>query len=364
MFQTLNHKLKNQRDRDMETISPELFRLYFEESNDAILLIDGSSWKLLAANRFAQKLFGVSEEDYNKATFPQFRRIIKLAKKDNTESVFTELTLDTKDFGEVRVDVFAKIINWNGKQIIVATCRNVADHYFMSEKLVQTDKLVLLGQISASLVHEIRNPLAAINLNLQLMNRAIGDNKELLSYINSALQGVERISKLIDVTLGFSRQSPSQIEKVNVNAIVVNTVDLMNHLMKKKEISIGFNLKNDLPPITADAKHIQQILINLISNSIDAIEGNGKITLSTFLEESPEFKEKYVCISVEDTGVGIPEEDLDKIFNPFFTKKPNGTGLGMAITQKLLYKYNGAIIVSSKVGEGTKIVVKFPCSEN
>lgn len=218
----------------MVTIPTEIFRLYFEESNDAILLIDGSNWKLLAANKFAQKLFGLSEDDVSKTTFPQFKRIIKLARRDNTESVFTELTLDTKDFGEVRVDIYAKLIEWDGKQIIVATCRNVADHYFMSEKLVQTDKLVLLGQISASLVHEIRNPLAAINLNLQLMNRAVGDNKELQSYISSALQGVERISKLIDVTLGFSRQSTPQIEEINLNAIVINTVDLMNHLMKKK----------------------------------------------------------------------------------------------------------------------------------
>jgi PAS domain S-box-containing protein len=351
---------KNQRDRNMVTIPTEIFRLYFEESNDAILLIDGSNWKLLAANKFAQKLFGLSEEDVSKTTFPQFKRIIKLARRDNTESVFTELTLDTKDFGEVRVDIYAKLIEWDGKQIIVATCRNVADHYFMSEKLVQTDKLVLLGQISASLVHEIRNPLAAINLNLQLMNRSVGDNKELQSYISSALQGVERISKLIDVTLGFSRQSTPQIEEINLNSIVINTVDLMNHLMKKKEISITFDLKKDIPPISADPKHIQQILINLISNSIDAIEGNGKIILKTFLEESAEFKEKFVCISVEDNGVGIPEEDLDKIFNPFFTKKPNGTGLGMAITQKLLYKYNGTIIVSSKPRQGTKIIIKFP----
>lgn len=119
-------------------------------------------------------------------------------------------------------------------------------------------------------------------------------------------------------------------------------------------------MKKDIPPISADPKHIQQILINLISNSIDAVEGNGKIILKTFLEESAEIKEKFVCISVEDNGVGIPEEDLDKIFNPFFTKKPNGTGLGMAITQKLLYKYNGTIIVSSKPGQGTKIIIKFP----
>lgn len=348
----------------MKEITPELYRLYFEEANDAILLVDGENWRLLAANRYAQRLLGIKEETINEISFPQFKRLIKLARKENTESVFSELTLDTQEFGEILVDVFAKVIDWEGRRIVVATCRNITDQYLMSEKLVQTDKLVLLGQISASLVHEIRNPLAAINLNLQLLNRAVGDNKELFSYINSALQGVERISKLIDVTLGFSRQTEPQIESVNLNNIVVNTVDLLNHLLKKKEISISFNLKNDLPLIRADSKHIQQILINLVSNSIDAIESKGRIILSTFIEEYPDQNSKFVCFSVEDNGIGIPEEDLDKIFNPFFTKKPNGTGLGMAITQKLLYKYQGSILVRSEVGIGTNIIVKFPCLQN
>ncbi len=348
----------------MELSDFELYRLYFEEANDAILLVDGESWNLLAANRFAQKLLGLSKEDIGEISFPQFKRIIKLAKKENSESVFSELTLDTKDFGEVHVDIFAKIVEWQSKKIIIATCRNVTEQYVMSEKLVQTDKLVLLGQISASLVHELRNPLAAINLNLQLLNRAVGENKELFTYIHSALQGVERISKLIDVTLGFSRQSQPQIEEVNLNSIILSTVDLLNHLLKKKEIALSFNLSNDLLPISADPKHIQQILINLISNAIDAIIDKGKIILSTFVEEYEEQNSKFTCFSVEDNGVGIPEEDLDKIFNPFFTNKPNGTGLGLAITQKLLYKYNGSIIVRSKVGVGTRIIVKFPCCKH
>jgi signal transduction histidine kinase len=232
----------------------------------------------------------------------------------------------------------------------------------MSEKLVQADKLVLLGQLSASLVHEIRNPLAAVNLNLQLLSRALSENKELLSYVNTALQGVERISKIIDVTLSFSRQSEPFIEKLNLNTVVVSTLDLINHLLRKKEITLSFDLKNDLPLISADSKHLQQIIVNLITNAIDAIEKKGTITLKTYVEDYPENNLKLVCLTVEDDGVGIAEEDLDKIFNPFFTKKPSGTGLGLAITQKLLYKYNGTIEVQSRVGEGTAITIKFPQS--
>ena len=346
----------------MEFEKSDFYKLFFQEANEAILMVDASNWKLLAANKFAKKLLAITEDDVEKISFPQFRRIIKLAKKENSPSVFSELTLDSPEVGEILVDIFARIVELNGRQIIIASIKNVSDQYLMSEKLVQADKLVLLGQLSASLVHEIRNPLAAVNLNLQLLSRALFENKELLSYVNTALQGVERISKIIDVTLSFSRQSEPFIEKLNLNTVVVSTLDLINHLLRKKEITLSFDLKNDLPLISADSKHLQQIIVNLITNAIDAIEKKGTITLKTYVEDYPENNLKLVCLTVEDDGVGIAEEDLDKIFNPFFTKKPSGTGLGLAITQKLLYKYNGTIEVQSRLGEGTAITIKFPQS--
>jgi len=346
----------------MEFEKSDFYKLFFQEANEAILMVDASNWKLLAANKFAKKLLAITEDDVEKISFPQFRRIIKLAKKENSPSVFSELTLDSPEVGEILVDIFARIVELNGRQIIIASIKNVSDQYLMSEKLVQADKLVLLGQLSASLVHEIRNPLAAVNLNLQLLSRALSENKELLSYVNTALQGVERISKIIDVTLSFSRQSEPFIEKLNLNTVVVSTLDLINHLLRKKEITLSFDLKNNLPLISADSKHLQQIIVNLITNAIDAIEKKGTITLKTYVEDYPENNLKLVCLTVEDDGVGIAEEDLDKIFNPFFTKKPSGTGLGLAITQKLLYKYNGTIEVQSRLGEGTAITIKFPQS--
>jgi len=346
----------------MEFEKSDFYKLFFQEANEAIFMVDASNWKLLAANKFAKKLLAITEDDVEKISFPQFRRIIKLAKKENSPSVFSELTLDSPEVGEILVDIFARIVELNGRQIIIASIKNVSDQYLMSEKLVQADKLVLLGQLSASLVHEIRNPLAAVNLNLQLLSRALSENKELLSYVNTALQGVERISKIIDVTLSFSRQSEPFIEKLNLNTVVVSTLDLINHLLRKKEITLSFDLKNDLPLISADSKHLQQIIVNLITNAIDAIEKKGTITLKTYVEDYPDNNLKLVCLTVEDDGVGIAEEDLDKIFNPFFTKKPSGTGLGLAITQKLLYKYNGTIEVQSRLGEGTAITIKFPQS--
>ncbi len=337
-----------------------LIKIFFEEANDAILIVDTENWKLVAANRYAKHLFGFDDDNFDSFTLPQFRRILKLVQKEKTTSVFSELTLDSSDFGEILVDVFAKVVSFEGKNFVLAICKNVSEQYLMSEKLVQTDKLVLLGQLSASLVHEIRNPLAAVNLNLQLLQRNLEGNKELFSYIQTALQGVERISKIIDVTLSFSRVSQPQFEPIHINSLIVMTLELINHLLKKKEIEMAFDFQNNIGLFLADTKQVQQILINLLTNAIDAIEEKGKITIRTSEEEIEANDSKFICVSIEDTGIGIPKEDLDKIFNPFFTRKPNGTGLGLPITQRLLYQYKGEIEVESEFGVGTKITIKFP----
>ncbi|MCX7880623.1 MAG: ATP-binding protein [Ignavibacteria bacterium] len=344
----------------MEKISNDWYQIFFEEANDAIIVVDAETWKLLAANRYAKKLLGITNDNFHDISFPQFRRIVKLARKENSPTVFSELYLDSEVYGEVLIEVHAKLTEFEGKKIIIATCRNTVDQYLMTEKLVQTDKLVLLGQLSASLVHEIRNPLAAVNLNLQLLQRNISVSSDLFTYINNALQGVERISRIIDVTLSFSRATPTQEERIKVNELIAKTIELLNHLFKKKNVRLNLNLQNDLPEISADSKQLQQILINLITNAYDAIDELGCISIKTFTEEDPETEGKFVCVTIEDNGVGISEEDLSKIFNPFFTKKPHGTGLGLSITQKLLYQYNGTIEISSQVGVGTKITTKFP----
>lgn len=343
-------------------LSEDLYKLFFDEFSDAVLIVEPDSWKIMSINHSARKLLGISEIDLEKLSFPQFKRLIKLMKKQNSTNIFCELTFDSPEFGEILLEIYAKKTLINGKEYILATCKNASDPYQLSDKLVQTDKLVLLGQLSASLVHEIRNPLAAVNLNLQLLQRSIND-KNLLPYVNTALQGVERISKIIEVTLSFSRISTPQIEKLHVNSIILMTIELINYLLKKKEIEIGLDFQNDLPPIFADAKQVQQILINLLTNAIDSIEGKGKITLRTFVETLDGDNNRYVCIQIEDNGVGIPKEDLGKIFNPFFTKKPHGTGLGLPITQRLLYQYKGAIEIETEVGRGTQITIKFPTQD-
>lgn len=356
-------KTHDQQDKIQEKQLIEQLNWYkslFENASDAVFIVQPETWSVLELNESAAFLLGLKREELIGKSIQQFRRIFKLLKKGNSPVVLSELLLDTKD-GQLMVEVSAKFINIFGEDFIYVIARDVSEQRALTEKLVQADKFVLLGQITAGITHELRNPLAAINLNLQILERNIEDGSPLLKYIETALQGVERISRIIEVTLNFSHQSAPNVALTNINSIIQPSLDLVASILKRKEIKIEMELDEQLPEIEIDPKQIQQVLINLITNATDAIDGKGKIIIKTNIVKASNANESdYVSISIADTGKGIPSEDLPKIFNPFFTRKANGTGLGLPITQRIVYQHHGSIDVESIVGRGTQFNIKLP----
>jgi signal transduction histidine kinase len=259
------------------------------------------------------------------------------------------------------VEVSARFVDYEGQKLIQAIARDVSEQHALTDKLVQADKLVLLGQLSAGIAHEIRNPLAAVNLNLQVLKRKIPEETQEFEHVATALQGVERISKIVEVTLNFSKPAIPDIHGVNLNSIVPTTLELVSTVLRRKEIQVEQKLDEKLPIVSADAKQIQQVLINLVTNAADAIKSKGKIIIKSYKERIPgRSGGEYAVISISDNGIGIVPEDLSKIFNPFFTRKAEGTGLGLPITQRILHQHNGVIDVESAVGLGTTFYIKLP----
>lgn len=275
--------------------------------------------------------------------------------------VLSELSFETQNDESLMVEVSARFVQYDGKNLIQAIARDVSEQHALTDKLVQADKLVLLGQLSAGVAHEIRNPLAAVNLNLQIFKRNIPENAPEFDYVNTALQGVERISRIVEVTLNFSRPTIPDVKEVNLNSLIPTTLELVASVLKRKEITVELQLQDDLPLVAADEKQLQQVFVNLITNSADAIKTKGNIIIKTYLEAGLKHNEgEMVVVSIADNGIGITPEDLSKIFNPFFTRKPDGTGLGLPITQRILHQHGGVIDVESKVGVGTTFYVKLP----
>ena len=178
--------------------------------------------------------------------------------------------------------------------------------------------------------------------------------------MTAALQGVERISRSVEATLNFSRSAPPVTRKEQLNTIVINSLDLAAPALKRKTISVTLELAEQLPAVQLDASQIQQVFINLLTNAADAIKAKGRIEISTYEEATARGDGRYVVTAIRDSGVGIQPDDLSKIFNPFFTKKSDGTGLGLPISQRIIHQHNGAIEVESIPNEGTTFYIKLP----
>ncbi|MBP1649768.1 MAG: integral rane sensor signal transduction histidine kinase [Bacteroidetes bacterium] len=234
-------------------------------------------------------------------------------------------------------------------------------------KLLQTDRLASLGQLSASVAHEINNPLSGV-LNLSmLMQRILKDDgippgriPEFRKYLSQVILETSRVGRIVSDLLSFSRQSKLQRAPADLNSIVRNTVSLVSHKLELSNVRVDLQLQEPLPRIRCEQSQIQQVVMNLLMNGAEATHarGGGMVCVMT----RPFSGDTQVTLQVTDNGEGIPPENLVKIFDPFFTTKPEGkgVGLGLAVVYGIIESHGGDIDVKSKVGEGTTFTVTLP----
>ncbi len=221
---------------------------------------------------------------------------------------------------------------------------------------LQAEKLSALGRMAAGIAHEINNPLGGILLyGTRLLKKASPEGlfREGLEVI---VQEAQRCKKIIQGLLEFSRTSEPKTTLMNINNIIHKVVNLLENEFRLHHIQLELETAHPLPEIQIDEAQIEQILVNLTLNAIQAIEDKGTIKICT----SQSVDEKYVVIEVIDTGCGIPPENLSKIFEPFFSTKPKGTGLGLAVSYGIVQKHGGNIYAQSTLGEGSRFVVELP----
>ncbi|MCX6146510.1 MAG: ATP-binding protein [Candidatus Kapabacteria bacterium] len=337
------------------------YKSFFDNATDAVFIVQSETWSVLDGNDYAAQLLGITKDELIGSTLSQFRRIFKLLKKTNAPSVLSELSFESHSNENLMLEVSARFVNYDGQYLIQAIARDVSEQHALTDKMVQADKLVLLGQLSAGVAHEIRNPLAAINLNLQILKRNTPADKPESNYISTALQGVDRISRIVEVTLNLSRPAMPDIKGININSLIPNVLDMVSMTLKRKEVKVELILADNLPNISADAKQMQQVFINLLTNAADAIKVKGEIKIESFYEEAQKANEgSYVVVAVSDNGIGMTSDELQKIFNPFFTRKADGTGLGLPIVQRIMHQHSVVIDVESSPGNGTTFYIKLP----
>jgi signal transduction histidine kinase len=213
--------------------------------------------------------------------------------------------------------------------------------------------------LTAGLAHEIRNPLVAIRTFTQLLPDRYQDREFREEFQAIALREVDRICGLVNDLLSFARPSTPNVSLENLNEIVESIARILETEAKERGVQIERRLAANLPRIFIDQEQIKQVCMNLILNAIQSIEGDGVLEVSSRLL-TKNGSEQFVQIGVRDSGVGIPEKDLENIFNPFFTTKKEGSGLGLSISHQIVQEHGGYIVVESQVGKGTTFFINLP----
>ena len=240
--------------------------------------------------------------------------------------------------------------------------------------MIRVDKLASLGELSAGIAHEIRNPLAGMKTSSQVLAKKLKSSSEKV-LIDGVLSEIDRLNKIVTDLLNFSRPSPPLPAPVDIPVILEKTLDLVIEKIKKLNIRLIRQYEQNLPQVMIDREQVQQVFLNLLLNAIKAMSEGGILSVSLRMimdqsrvedkiTESYDFlfpnDNKFIEISFKDTGYGIKEENISRVFNPFFTTDPNGTGLGLSIVHKLLEKNNSYIYVDSKEEKGCNFTLIIP----
>lgn len=274
--------------------------------------------------------------------------------KDNIETVILSNLFGQKDkyFQVTTAPVKSEKSEIHG---FIRLIQDVTEIKKMEEQIIHSEKLASIGRLAAGIAHEIGNPLTSIFSFVQIL-REMEEEEFKKESLNTIYFHINRISEILKQLSGFSKMPAAAPEskKCQINEIIETSINLIQYDKKAKNISIIKELSPSLPEVTADGNQLSQVFVNLILNAMDAMPDGGTLTVGSAMNESD------IIIQFADTGTGIPKEDISKIFDPFYTTKERGTGLGLAVSYNIVKKMNGTLTVQSEKDKGSVFTIAIP----
>jgi PAS domain S-box-containing protein len=358
--------------------SEEKYRTLFNSDPNPIFILSSNSFKILDVNQRAQDSYGYSREELlglpflqiGEDTDEELAQGLKNLAKDQS-LLFTKKRHYRKGGKPFYVNINMSFATYGERNVIMVSTTDITEVVEKETQLIQAGKMTTLGVMAAGMAHEINQPLNVIQVCadffLKMLKRGQPiEDEDLKTMANDIVVNVERAAGVIKHVRDFARQSELVHSKVNINDPIKDVFKVFGHQLKVHDIETVLDLDPDIPNIMAEHNRLEQVLINLVSNAIDAMDEKSsqpdsqnspkRLSIKSFVEND------RVMIYVADTGTGMSEEVKNKIFEPFFTTKKvgKGTGLGVSISYGIVKDYNGSIEIDSEIGKGTTFKLTFP----
>ena len=293
---------------------------------------------------------------------PEILRIIAEGLKKKTLASEIDLVHHNADGGLQHLRVSTSFLDADTLTGLVLAVRDVSELKRMEWEIFQVEKMTALGRLATSVAHEVRNPLGAINIQLQLLEEDLGELESgvkdcLLNRLNIAQTEMKRIDRIIHNFLRFSRTPKLHLRELSLNNVVRHVFELVSPEACEREIKVRMDLSEHLPVINGDEDQLAQAVLNMTVNAFQSMACGGDLVVRTQSEAG------QVCLMLTDTGAGIAENEVDHIFEFYYTTKDEGTGLGLSIAQRIIYQHGGHIDVESRPDVGTTFRVYLPVTD-
>ncbi len=368
--------------------SEERYRALLQHANDAVLLLDVGGRTILEANLALEQLSGYHRRELLGMCpvdlLPNVDSLAKTALNGATnghghgDSQEIETVLQTRWAQPVQVAVSVSVVPYAGQRLLLVIARDISERQRIARQMLQTEKLAALGRLSASMAHEINNPLQAIHNSVHLMlNRPLPEEKR-QRYLEMTREEIDRLISIVQRILDFYRPTRDGMRPVDLGDILDSVLTLTSTQMLDHNIQVIRADRAALPRVLAVTSHIKQVCLSLIFNAIEAMPDGGELRLGIYLAAdgsdvgadgftvvagghtaSPMIG-PTVVIEIGDTGAGISSQDLPKIFEPFYTTRMKGTGLSLALSYSIVEQHHGEMAVRSALGQGTTFRIRLP----
>ncbi|MGO9018169.1 MAG: GAF domain-containing protein [Syntrophobacteraceae bacterium] len=368
--------LRNLRLYEQMTVERNLKENILESSANGVIAVNLKK-KIISVNRRAEDIFQIKRTDVymlqpSDILEQDISKIFDLALSQNNVLDIKEVRREGKD-GKTRIlGISSSPLRNHWGDLIGAMIRvkDLTETRQAEAAMVRMEKLTSLGQLSAGIAHEIRNPLSSIYFNVQMLSKRLAVDETMKGIFADTFEGIERIKGLVKSVLDFAKPSAPSLKFDSIVPVLEHSISIVDPELKKNKIQIELDLPDELPDIVIDSRQIRLVFVNLLLNAIEGMPSGGKITIKSMIDtiELGNIRHRNghilssdrLMLEIKDTGIGISPEHLPRIFDPFFTTKPEGTGLGLSIVHKILAQHDATIDVYSDRNSGTAFVLHFP----